>query len=59
MVNKLMIVMVLLVFLFGLGMIITGVYHLDYLFMIVGLGLIIASYLIKREFNLYLLFWKE
>lgn len=59
MVNKLMIGLVLLVFIFGLVMIITGIYHLDYLFMIVGLGLIITSYLIKREFNLYLLFWKE
>lgn len=57
--NKLLVAIVLLLALIGLIFAGVGAYNLDYLFIFLGLSLILVSYLLKREFNLDLLFWKE
>jgi len=52
----LFVVLLILIAVMCLGI---GIYQLDYFFIFIGICLIAASYLLKREFKLYFFFWKE
>ncbi|RSE33370.1 hypothetical protein EGT62_09100 [Acinetobacter junii] len=57
--KKFLVAIVLLLALTGVIFVGVGAFNLDYLFIVIGMALILVSYLLKREFNLYLLFWKD
>lgn len=57
--NKFLVAVVLILALTGVIFVGVGAYNFDYFFIVIGMALILVSYLLKREFNLDLLFWKE